>query len=174
MKKFFYFFLVLLVLFSFSSNVFVYAEENNIINYKELYQKSRIEEDLKGYVSNGESFDINNYQVDYSKDFSLIAFLEVGYNCLDDGELYFYLYNPKLLNINSISVNLGCGLDNKYMPNNFNKFYLDYVGSSGAIYKFSLLNNCYCLVNNCRYYNLSEIEIYTDNNIDIDKELKLI
>ena len=167
MKKFFYFFLVLLVLFSFSSNVFVYAEENNIINYKELYQKSRIEEDLKGYVSNGESFDINNYQVDYSKDFSLIAFLEVGYNCLDDGELYFYLYNPKLLNINSISVNLGCGLDNKYMPNNFNKFYLDYVGSSGAIYKFSLLNNCYCLVNNCRYYNLSEIEIYTDNNIDI-------
>ena len=72
-----------------------------------------------------------------------------------------------MLNINFISVNLGCGLDNKYMPNNFKKFNLDYVSSNGAIYKFSLINNCYCLVNNYRYYNLSEIEIYIDNNIDV-------
>lgn len=71
----------------------------------EAYETQNVTEDLKDMTISGKPFDLSDYPSDVNAVPQLISFVEFAYDGADNRDygLYFYLYNPKGINIQWLS-----------------------------------------------------------------------
>lgn len=133
------------------------------------FDKSSVYNDLR----QDSSFNVTDYPTDINRQLEVIRFFEYGYK--QNGEqdkysLYMYLYNPKLIDINSARIQL------KGNKGNFDKYELEFISKSNdenmffsknKFYKYKVKNAEKILANldsTNREYTISGIEIKSNNN----------
>lgn len=146
------------------------------------FDRTDIMDDLSGATINGKVFDIRDYPFDENGSVQVISFMEYCYsykaNMRANYGLYFYLYNPRGLNLSANSkmnkVQMAVRYDTDGNPNDYEKFDLLFCAKSeesnykNLFYKFKLVDKAVNgkpfaerVNSNERRYDVSGIELLT-------------
>ena len=141
------------------------------------YDQSKVLKDLEDSVISGKQFEVSDYPADDDGDLKILAFAEYCYNFYtseqDDYGLYFYVYNPQLIEfdyssaLNTVSMRIGGNTADGYAD--YDLTFLD-MSAGGDLqgrflkYKIALSDEEKSAVLNkldhsSRVYEISELEL---------------
>ncbi|MEG2158603.1 MAG: hypothetical protein RRY18_01860, partial [Clostridia bacterium] len=117
------------------------------------FDSTGVYSDLMSSTVNGSKFDINNYPIDLDGRLQIINFVEYCYSydrdCLSNCQLYLYIYNPTVQNIDvdslSNQIMLACAYNSDGTPKSYDKFSLKFCSKTegeyeNLFYKFRIVD----------------------------------
>ena len=170
----------LVVVGSFPTTFSVLAEETS----KSVYEQTNVLDDLRKSTINDQAFDLSTFNFDEKKETKVLSFVEYCYSFYterqDNFGLYVYVYNPKGLKFNRMSMlnNIQFSVGSS-ASSNYTKYKLTYLNCStetnyeGLFYKFRVeltekqKQTILGTVNSSeRLYRVSGIELVTSGDIN--------
>ena len=158
----------------------VSAEETS----KSVYEQTNVLDDLRKSTINDQAFDLSTFNFDEKKETKVLSFVEYCYSFYaekqDNFGLYVYVYNPKGLKFNRMSMlnNIQFSVGSS-ASSNYTKYKLTYLNCSternyeGLFYKFRVeltekqKQTILEMVNSSeRVYRVSGIELVTSGDIN--------
>ena len=150
---------------------------------RSMFEQTNVLDDLRKSTINDQPFDLTTFNFDQKKETKVLSFVEYCYSFYEERQdnfgLYVYVYNPKGLKFNRMSVlnNIQFSVGSS-TSSNYTKYKLTYLNAStetnyeGLFYKFRVeltdeqRENILSTVNSSeRVYRVSGIELVTSGRV---------